>query len=973
MDVTEEELDPLWKDLDWAMGQCFMMGFEGTEVTPQIRTLIEDHHLGAILLSTKNMKSARETANLVQELQTIAHQAGHLVPLIIALDQENGGVNSLFDEDYICQFPSAMGMAATGSPELAYEVANATAKELSAVGVNMIMGPCLDVLTNARYQPLGVRATGDDPQEVSQYGIAAMNGYKDAGIATCGKHFPSYGNLDFLGSSLDMPIITETLEQLSLGALVPFRNAIREGMDSIMVGGCAIANAGMNVMHACLSDQVVDDLLRNDLGFNGVVVSECLEMEALSHDIGVRGGTVMAVEAGCDMVLLCRSYSVQREAIAGLKLGLENDMISRERINLSLKRVLKVKSQCTSWTKALNPPGINHLASLHPHHLALSTKAYDHSITIMRDKGHLLPLSNSYSEDDDDLLLLTPLVKPLPASTATFNNENSKSTNTESEKSHRSSIMSGEGVFRELGRALARQRHGRLLHTSYTANGVRPVHENLINRAGTIIIITADATRNLYQNGFTKHVAMMCSMLSSAGKKKSLIVVSVSSPYDFAMDKSIGTYVCTFDFTETAMKALVRALFGDFVPQGTLPGTLRKSRKVQKSRQHWLVESYNRDRDARGLQALITSIEKTTPPNQQPALAGATADSFVLPPASNNTPLEESHYVVRNSSTQALFGFCSTTYSPSTHTGTISTLFVDPSKRNLSIGHSLHQRALRHLLQKPNITHLQLGSTLPAIYLGIPMSDLTEGARLKHWFATNGWDVLTPRFLYTLIIRNLALWTPPEGLLATIERVSLQFDLIHGPSNSATQVLDFVQTHSSSVEIHSLYNLAIMDPKSCGIVRAKSPIDGSLVGTVIISRSDTLLSRWMPVLSSSPSSYSHSNSGSNSNSHINPNNGKGKEKEDNRGNGKGNGNGNAVGGILAPIIPSNNAQREMILQGLVMLSIRQNKNKGDGKGVVLNWVVGGDRDVLLGMGFDVLEAWEEVVCSVERWSEMNLG
>lgn len=188
--------------------------------------------------------AAQETAKLVQELQTIAHQAGHPVPLLIALDQENGGVNSLYDEDYICQFPSAMGVAATGSPDMAYEVANATAKEVSAVGVNMIMGPVLDVLTNARYQPLGVRATGDDPQEVSQYGIAAMNGYKDAGITTCGKHFPSYGNLDFLGSSLDMPIITETLEQLSLSALVPFRNAIREGLDAIMVGGCAIANAG---------------------------------------------------------------------------------------------------------------------------------------------------------------------------------------------------------------------------------------------------------------------------------------------------------------------------------------------------------------------------------------------------------------------------------------------------------------------------------------------------------------------------------------------------------------------------------------------------------------------------------------------------------------------------------------------------------------------------------------------------------
>ena len=388
--------------------------------------------------------------------------------------------------------------------------------------------------------------------------------------------------------------------------------------------------SGMNVMHACLSDQVVDDLLRNDLGFNGVAISECLEMDALSHDIGVRGGTVMAVEAGCDLILLCRSFAVQQEAISGLKLGIENDMISRDRIMLSLKRVLTLKSKCTDWNKALNPPGISLLSTLHPSHLALSTRAYDSSITIVRDKGHLLPLSNTlYAEEE--LHLLTPLVKPLPASAATKMLTESGGVPTEHDKwLHRSSIMSGEGVFRELGRSLARQRHGKLLHTSYTANGVRPVHENLINRAACIIIITADANRNLYQNGFTKHVSMMCSMLSAGGKKKSLIVVSVSSPYDFAMDKSIGTYVCTFDFTETAMSALVRALFGEFVPQGTLPGTLRKSRKVQKSRQHWLVESWNRDRDHRGLQALIKTIEKTAPPGTQSGLSGATAASFEL-------------------------------------------------------------------------------------------------------------------------------------------------------------------------------------------------------------------------------------------------------------------------------------------------------------------------------------------------------
>lgn len=413
-------------------------------------------------------------------MQTIAHQAGHPQPLLIALDQENGGVNSLFDEDYICQFPSSMGQAAGGSPELAYNVAKATATEVSAVGVNLILGPVLDVLTNARYQPLGVRATGDDPQEVSQYGIAAMNGYKAAGVATCGKHFPSYGNLDFLGSNLDVPIITQTLEELSLSALVPYRNAIATGnLDAMFVGGCGITNPSMNVNHACLSDQVVDDLLRNELGFQGVAISECLEMEALRTEVGVKTGTVMAVEAGCDLVLLCRAYDIQLEAISGLKLGVENELLTRERVYTSLRRVLRMKANCTNWSKALNPPGISLLSQIHPSHLNLSMKAYEDSITVMRDQEKLLPLNESMHQEEE-LLLLTPLVKPLPASamTKTLESKNkvksSPSVHDEWAHRDRGAIMSGEGVFRELGRSLARARHGKLLHTSYTANGVRP-------------------------------------------------------------------------------------------------------------------------------------------------------------------------------------------------------------------------------------------------------------------------------------------------------------------------------------------------------------------------------------------------------------------------------------------------------------------------------------------------------------------
>src|SRR3954468_13202173 len=203
---------------------------------------------GPQLSTTDATAAAEEATRLVLELQTIARDAGHPVPLLIALDQENGGVNSLYDEIYIRQFPSAMGLAAAGSKQMANEVATATGQELNAVGVNWILGPVLDVLTNVRNQPLGVRAIGDDPQEVSSYGAEFIKGYQKAGLATCGKHFPSYGNLEFFGAPTDVPIITDSLEQLSQSALVPFRNAVTQGLDAMMVGGVAMSSGNMNVM-----------------------------------------------------------------------------------------------------------------------------------------------------------------------------------------------------------------------------------------------------------------------------------------------------------------------------------------------------------------------------------------------------------------------------------------------------------------------------------------------------------------------------------------------------------------------------------------------------------------------------------------------------------------------------------------------------------------------------------------------------
>lgn len=879
--------DPVWDNLDRTLGQLFQMGFDGTTVTPQIRQLIQHHHIGSILLTAKNLKSAEETTKLCYELQKTAHDAGHSVPLLIGLDQENGGVNSLFDEIYIRQYPSAMGIAASGSKELAFEVAKATAEELTACGINLIMGPCLDVLTNARNQPLGVRTTGDDPQEVSDFGIAFMKGYKEGGLSTMGKHFPSYGNLEFLGSALDVPIITESLEQLSLSALIPFRNAINQGLDAMMVGGCAMSSAGLNVMHACLSEQVVDGLLRKDLKFDGVVISECLEMEALSHNIGVGGGTVMAVNAGCDLVLLCRSFSFQQDAIAGLKSGIESSMIDMSRIRNSLRRVLAMKAKCTSWEKALNPPGSSLLSKLQPSHTALSTKAYNNSITVVRDKNRLIPLSNVI-EPEEELLLLTPLVKPLAASAAARAVIESMATGSpEPHVWERSaSVMSGERVFRELGRSLARHRNGRVLHTSYTANGVRPVHENLINRASAVIVVTADANRNIYQQGFTKHVAMICNLSFTAGgerKEKPLIVVAVSSPYDFALDSSIGAYICTYDFTETALNSLVRVIYGDIQPTGALPGSISQSQKIHPARQHWLVETFNEERDSNALDALIKAIVDDSSPNQRSELSSATSNSLLL----HHPEILETHFVVRNSSTHAIYGFCATYFFKTTGTGVIGALFVDPTRRQLSIGRSLHNRAVRTLLQREGVKRFQLGSRLPSVFLGIPTGHSAERRRLRQWFANMGWNTALSRPVCSMIARSLSTWSPPEGMAKSLESAGAKFDLVYGWDYSGP-ILDHIKT-SNRQGVAEVYKLALNDPSSCGIIRAKRPEDGALVGTVVLYNMQSHLAEFVPTM-----------------------------KDVNE----------IAGGISSPIISPAVGEYSTLLQGLILLGMRQLKLQG---------------------------------------------
>ncbi|KAG9572462.1 glycoside hydrolase, partial [Aureobasidium melanogenum] len=286
----------------------------------------------------------------------------------------------------------------------------------------------------------------------------------------------------------------------------------------------------------------------------------------------------------------------------------------------------------------------------------------------------------------------------------------------------------------------------------------------------------------------------------------------------------------------------------------------------------------------------------------------------------------ETHFVVRNSSTSALYGFCSTYFFKSTGTGAIGALFVDPGRRKLSIGQSLHDRAIRTLLQREGIKRFQLGSRLPSIYLGIPSDHGSERKRLRSWFANVGWNTALSRPVCSMVMRNLQSWSPPEGMAQSLQGAGAEFDLVRGWEHSRA-IFDHIKTNNRQ-GLAEVYKLALSDPNSCGIVRAIRPEDGSIVGTVILYNATSALAEFIPALKDEGSEYEVSVSG----------------------------------GVSSPVISPSAGEYATILQSLILLGVKQVKKQGCAS-CVLDYMDGdGNFDGLSAMGFSTMHTFEEVSC-----------
>ncbi|KAL1691066.1 glycoside hydrolase superfamily, partial [Schizophyllum commune] len=389
------------------IGQHFILGFHGQEVSDDIRMLIRDYHLGHIILMKRNIQDAAQTKRLINELQQIAKDAGHIKPLLIGTDQENGLVSafSLPDGSAGTQFPGAMALAATGSPELTYKTSHAIAQELKYVGIQWAFGPVADVNSDPRNPVIGnpgVRSFGDDPATVSKYVRAMTDAYEAAGVAASAKHFPGHGDTN-VDSHLGLPRIEKNLDDLRALELVPFQAAIADkGTASIMTGHMALPKIIGDDSPSSLSRKITTELLREEMGYKGVIVTDCLEMDAAAaqmeadkHDgRGVEVGSVRALQAGADVVMICHTFSWQKGAIEATYKAVEDGSLSLGALRESGKRVADMKQRFVgSWDdlRAHEHFDNREWAATKEVHKALSAEAYARIVAVVKD-NNVLPL-----------------------------------------------------------------------------------------------------------------------------------------------------------------------------------------------------------------------------------------------------------------------------------------------------------------------------------------------------------------------------------------------------------------------------------------------------------------------------------------------------------------------------------------------------------------------------------------------------
>ena len=323
------------------IGQRLMTGFPGLEMTEEFIQVVKEHKLGNVILFRENIRDNEQLKKLCGQIQAlIRSETGHSA--FIAIDQE-GGIVTRLKEDGV-NVPGAMALGATADPENAYRAGLLIGREMRALGPNFNFAPTVDVNSNRDNPVIGVRSYSDDPKVVAQFAAQSVRGLLEGGVLCTAKHFPGHGDTN-VDSHLALPCVDKPLEALEKVELIPFQAAVEAGVPAVMTAHILFPQIEPDNIPATMSRRIMQGILREKLGFQGIIVSDCMEMAAIRSHYGVSAGTLAAFRAGVDLVEITHHPLWCAETAVRLLEAAESGELDLTEMDESVERILSAKAR----------------------------------------------------------------------------------------------------------------------------------------------------------------------------------------------------------------------------------------------------------------------------------------------------------------------------------------------------------------------------------------------------------------------------------------------------------------------------------------------------------------------------------------------------------------------------------------------------------------------------------------------------
>lgn len=514
--------------LDIKIGQMILAGFPSKTYDETVNEIIENYKIGNIILFANNIGTKREIARLTHDLQeSLIKNTG--IPGFIAIDQEGGMVTRIHDG--ITVFPGNMAFAAAGADGSTLTEGEIEGKELKALGINLNLAPVLDVNSNYKNPVIGVRSYGDNQIKVSKLGIDLICGLKKSGIIATAKHFPGHGDTD-LDSHVNLPAVTHDIRQMEKIDLYPFKEAIKNGIDAIMTAHVLFPSIEDKKIPATLSYKILTGLLREKMGFNGLIITDCMEMDAIATFYGSDKAAVMAVNAGADIICISHSKDIQVKCFNAIKNAVLNGEISEKRIDFSYQRIINIKKKYCSWDNGCLDFDMIDKITTSPDNRKFAQYISNKSITVLKDEYKLLPVAGK----------VVSISTVAAALTGIDNEEEDINSFAEMVKKN----FGGESFMMPLNPDM---------------NLISDI-QNSCKGADRIII-------GLYNSSKYKNQKLLVDKVYEVNKN--IIIVSLRNPYDYLELKYVSTYINSYEYTSLSIKSTIKVLSGELKAEGKSP------------------------------------------------------------------------------------------------------------------------------------------------------------------------------------------------------------------------------------------------------------------------------------------------------------------------------------------------------------------------------------------------------------------